>query len=178
MHYSGALLLEARDGEFLDEHLCFSSTAASTQTQQPQQLADDQFTAGNKAADAAHGSEDAADTYDGYDNDGGGCDDGLAGDDYIQEDAAQGLQGLASGFRHLTCTHMLHRQMSMLSCVFKWLQKLFGIAAVLGSCHQQLPGFLTFLLPDCFFVLPDCVLLCCLLCTHHQYTIHKLVVQA
>ena len=138
VHYSGALLLEARDGEFLDEHLCSSSTAASTQTQQPQQLADDQFTAGNEAADAAHGSEHAADAYD---DDGGGCDDGLAGGDYMQEDAAQGLQGLASGFRPLTCTRMLHRQMSMLSCVFQWLQKLLVLLLFCAVVTSNSLGF-------------------------------------
>ncbi|DBA99076.1 hypothetical protein WJX77_009045 [Trebouxia sp. C0004] len=37
MHHSGALLLEARDGEFLDEQLCCSNIAASTHLQQPHQ---------------------------------------------------------------------------------------------------------------------------------------------
>ena len=127
VHYSGALLLEARDGEFLDEHLCSSSIAASSQTQQPQPTADNHFTTGNEAADAAQGNEHAADTYDGYD-DGGGCDDGFAGDDYMQEDAAQGLQGLQSLQLWLVYVYSTNKQ----AC---WKQ---SVAAFFGYCQQEL----------------------------------------
>ncbi len=89
MHHSGALLLEARDGEFLDEQLCSSSVAASTHTQQPDQQLGPGTDACHDATDTAQAGDDFAyDGTEGYSNDvddGGGGDDG---DDYMQQEPA------------------------------------------------------------------------------------------
>ena len=97
MHHSGALLLEARDGEFLDEQLCCSSIAASTYLQQPDQQAEQMRDAGHEAMDAGHscGYDEAEGLGHGYDDGDGGADDG---DDYMQQDPADldaaGMPGL------------------------------------------------------------------------------------
>lgn len=96
VHYSGALLLEARDGEFLDKHLCSSSTAASTQTQQPNQLGDIDLAAGQEPADAAQSNDhegSGGETFDHYD-DGGAGDGDFGGDDHMQDNAAHSMQGV------------------------------------------------------------------------------------
>lgn len=90
IHHSGALLLEARDGDFLDAQLCSTSIAASNHLQQPDP--------GSEAAPQAEGGPPAGDDcpsdgpeafgndYDG-DDDGGGGGDG--GDEYMYQEAAE-----------------------------------------------------------------------------------------
>jgi len=87
MHHSGALLLEARDGEFLDEQLCCSNIAASTHLQQPDQqvrpmpedASHDEMDTGND--EGYNGAEGCSHAFD----DGGCGDDGA---DYMQQEAA------------------------------------------------------------------------------------------
>lgn len=99
MHHSGALLLEARDGEFLDEQLCCSSVAASTCLQQPDQQAEQMRDAGHEAMDTGHsfGDDEAEGISHDYDDGAGGADNG---DDYMQQDPADldgaGVSGLLS----------------------------------------------------------------------------------
>lgn len=86
VHHSGALLLEGRDGEFLDAQLCSTSVAASNQLQQPE--------AGSEAAHPAldgaqEGHDRGVDSLEAFENDyddggGGGADDG---DDYMHQEA-------------------------------------------------------------------------------------------
>lgn len=87
MHHSGALLLEARDGEFLDEQLCCSSVAASTYLQHPDKQAEQMRDAGHEAMDTGHscGSDEAEGLSHDYDDGAGGADDG---DDYMHQDPA------------------------------------------------------------------------------------------
>ena len=77
MHHSGALLLEARDGEFLDEQLCCSTSAPAKDGQQPQEVSNHNASA---AADGLSkvqaGQPDEADGF------GFGCDDGGDGADW------------------------------------------------------------------------------------------------
>lgn len=102
LHHSGALLLEAHDGEHLDENLCSSSTAASTQMQhgQPEQLANSHCAAGteheasiqaNDIDMTAAGHPIDYDDGVGFDDDGGGVDD-------MHEQDTHSLQGGPSGF--------------------------------------------------------------------------------
>ena len=97
MHHSGALLLEARDGEFLDEQLCCSSIAASTYLQQPDQQAEQMQDAGHEAMDTGHscGYDEAEGLSHGYDDGAGGAD---GGDDYMHQDPVDvdnaGMPGL------------------------------------------------------------------------------------
>jgi hypothetical protein len=92
IHHSGALLLESRDGQFLDENLC-STSAASTACHYnlPQQsggasTADTAATMVNTEAAAQHGDAgadaDVAMEHADMEHDGGGgWDDGAADDD-------------------------------------------------------------------------------------------------
>ncbi len=103
MHHSGALLLEARDGEFLDEQLCCSNIAASTHLQQPDQQVrpmpegtshDAMDTGSHEGYDGAEGCSHDFDDY-------GGGDDGA---DYMQQESANqdhaGMPGQRALWQH------------------------------------------------------------------------------
>ena len=85
MHHSGALLLEACDGEFLDEQLRCSSIAASTHAQQPDQCTGAGPHAHSNAMDEAQAGNDGK--YDGPEAYSHNADDGAVGDDWAVEDA-------------------------------------------------------------------------------------------
>lgn len=100
IHHSGALLLEARDGEFLDAQLCSTSIAASNHLQQPQP--------GSEAAPQAEGGppegndcpSDGPEAFGNDYDDGGGVYDG--GDDHMyQETAEQHEDAMPGG--HYSC---------------------------------------------------------------------------
>ncbi|KAA6428176.1 MAG: condensin-2 complex subunit H2 [Trebouxia sp. A1-2] len=87
MHHSGALLLEARDGEFLDEQLCYTNIAATTHLQQPdQQVRPMPEDASHDAMDT--GNAEGYDGAEGCSHDFDGCGDGDDGVDYMQQEAA------------------------------------------------------------------------------------------
>ncbi len=87
MHHSGALLLEARDGEFLDEQLCCSNIAASTHLQQPdQQVRPMPEDASHDAMDT--GIDEGYDGAEGCSHDFDDCGGGDDGADYMQQEAA------------------------------------------------------------------------------------------
>ena len=103
MHHSGALLLEARDGEFLDEQLCCSNIAASTHLQQPDQQVRPM------PEDASHDAMDTCNDegYDGAEGCSHDCDDCGGGDDgadYMQQEAAHldhaGMPGQQASKQH------------------------------------------------------------------------------
>lgn len=115
IHHSGALLLEARDGEFLDAQLCSTSIAASNHLQQPDP--------GSEAAPQAEGGPPKGNDFpsDGpeafgsvCDDDGGGGYDG--GDDYMYQEAAEQHENNMPG-GHYSCL-------------------IGGIAALLWFCYQ------------------------------------------
>ena len=115
VHHSGALLLEAQDGEFLDAQLCSSSVAASNHLQQPD--TEPLSEAAQQAIDTRQtGSDHAFDGPEGYSNEfddgGGGNDDG---DDYMHEEgfSHEGMPGWAltlghSGQRKLPGRHQAY----------------------------------------------------------------------
>lgn len=86
VHHSGALLLEVRDGEFLDAHLCSTSVASSNHLQQPDPDSEAAFQASGAPQEGTdfmnEGPEGFGNEYDNCDGDGG---DG--GDDYMHQEA-------------------------------------------------------------------------------------------
>ena len=85
MHHSGALLLEARDGEFLDEQLCCSTSAPAAHSQQPHEAAppEVQNPLGSSMAEA--GGIDGTEAYGNDFDDSGGGYDGDDGDDSMPQ---------------------------------------------------------------------------------------------
>ena len=86
VHQSGALLLEVRDGEFLDAQLCSTSVASSNQLAQPDTESEAAFQASERPQEeydlGVNGPEGFGNDYD----DGGGGDDDA--DDYMHQEAA------------------------------------------------------------------------------------------
>lgn len=83
VHHSGALLLEVRDGEFLDAHLCSISVASSNHLQQPEAA----FQASGEPQEGNDFVNDGPEGFGNeYDDDGGGGGDGDGGDDYMHQD--------------------------------------------------------------------------------------------
>lgn len=90
MHCSGALLLEAQDGEFLDDQLCSSSASASTQMQY-----EGQPTANQEAQQAVNIEQgNGVGQHDVHNDIDGGGDDFGGSDDYMHQDPPSDLQGL------------------------------------------------------------------------------------
>ena len=86
MHHSGALLLEARDGEFLDEQLCCSTSAPAAHSQQPHEAAPPEVQNpldGSSMAEA--GGVDGTEAYGNDFDDSGGGYDGDDGDDSMPQ---------------------------------------------------------------------------------------------
>ena len=89
MHRSGALLLEAQDGEFLDEHLCSSSASASTQMQYGGQP-----TANEEAQQSVNiGQGNDMGQHDIHNDFDDGGDDFGGGDEYMHQTTPGDLQG-------------------------------------------------------------------------------------
>ncbi|KAL3132422.1 hypothetical protein ABBQ32_008980 [Trebouxia sp. C0010 RCD-2024] len=100
VHHSGALLLEGRDGEFLDAQLCSTSTAASTQLQQPPAGSGPAHPAMDEAQQGQELGHDGPGSFEDDYNDGGGGDDG---DDYMHQEAADHHHtDLPDGAQHST----------------------------------------------------------------------------
>ena len=103
VHHSGALLLEGRDGEFLDAQLCSTSAAASNQLQQPDLGAEAAHPAMGETQEAQQFGHDGpgafADDYD--DGGGGGADDG---DEYMHQEAADQFHHDLPGRHNLAVT--------------------------------------------------------------------------
>ena len=86
VHHSGALLLEVRDGEFLDAHLCSTSVASSNHLQQPEPEFEAAFQAGVRPQQGNDFVQNGSEAFgNDYDDGGGGGDDG---DDYVHQEAA------------------------------------------------------------------------------------------
>ncbi len=103
MHHSGALLLEARDGEFLDEQLCCSNIAASMHLQQPdQQVRPVPEGASHDAMDT--GNDEGYDGAEGCSHDFDDCGGGDDGSDYMQQETADldnaGMPGQRALWQH------------------------------------------------------------------------------
>ena len=85
VHHSGALLLEVRDGEFLDAHLCSTSVASNNHLQQPEPESGAAFQAGGGPQEGDDFAHDGPEAFGNDHDDGsGGGDDG---DDYMHQEA-------------------------------------------------------------------------------------------
>ena len=139
MHHSGALLLEARDGAFLDAQLCSSSGAASNDLQ----LACTAHQTGNEPMEADQPGNNFAFSGQGeYSNDfddGGGGD----GDDYMQHEPADLDHQVAPGQHQEQSTAECHLANLSLTILPAWqcLSTLVGNSprkstrAILCSLH-------------------------------------------
>ena len=85
VHHSGALLLEVRDGEFLDARLCSTCVASSSHLQQPDTEYEAAFQASRGPQEVDNFVKDGPEGFGNeYDDGGGGGDDG---DDYMHQEA-------------------------------------------------------------------------------------------